>query len=848
MKTPRRSRSSRSHRPLAALVAFALTLAALVTASPGAASAANPPRQYGDLLIANHSFEDGLTGWTFSDGQGGTLRPQCGTVGRTGPAGAVDGPTALQLAGSAPCLNVGAVSTPVPVNAGWSYTAFADVSARSVTSIAIRWLDSAGTVLSRSELPRDQHRGTIRVTGTAPAGAVKAAVEIGALKEASVDRVLFTAQATVVGPQISNPATYLSSTTGVDENGRAVVYAVGSGSATSPAVLVQVDLTTRATTRVVQLPGATGSWTVRQAPDGTVYVGTYGSAGLWSYRPGAAEATKLGVPPIAGTDVLYGLTIDEHNTVYGGVHATSGAAIFRWTQAGGFSIVGPQPLVAGREYTRAGGYDPVTRSVVYGTGTEAHVMACNVEGAADCTDLLTLASADVRASLWAYGMTVSDGYAMAWVGDGSSHGNDWLVIYRLGRDSAGKLTATLLTEIKGAVFNGSSPVLDGKVYYVTVGAPDLHSYDLATGTDVKIAAGTPSLFARDWGLSQLGDPQWPGTTLVGMSSNGTVQQYNPTTGISQTWKATGLPVVSIGINTIVGGPDGRIWSSAYLVSGLGAYVPMRDDRHRTWAIGGQAEGMTSYGDRVWQGIYPGGTINSIDPYTETPAPQLRCTIEPHQSRPYGILGHHDRIYWGTMADYGATDGAFGYYDIAANRCVTIPGLGDQTVVTIAASGNRVYAGTMIYGGLNSVPKETQGTILRYDEKTGEAKRIPLPISARSVNASATSPDGTVWFLVEGWLLGLDPTTEQWVFQQQVFGDKVPGPDRVSAFFAQMITVNGRVYGNVTGRVFGFDPAALRAGTGTVSVLYEGAGDHITADQFGNLYTVFNSTSLLRLVL
>ncbi|MEQ4205802.1 hypothetical protein [Actinopolymorpha sp. B9G3] len=834
---------------------YAVTLSAVVAVVIGlflpitSAGAASSPRQNGDLLIVNHSFEDGLTGWTPSDGQGEPLKPGCSDVARTGTAGTVDGAMALQLTGHPPCVNVGMVSRPVDVNVGWEYTAYADVSAQLTSSLAIRWLDVDGRVISRSVLDRDRHTGTMRVTGAAPAGSTTASVEVGALGRASFDRVRFTARATVVGPQVSKPTTYLSSTAGVDENGDPVVWGVGSGSATSPAVLVQVDPLTQDTERVIELPNAEGGWTVKQAPDGTVYVGTYGSAALWSYTPGDSTATRIGPPPFSGTDVLYAISIDENSVVYGGIHSADGGGIWRFTPGEGFGIIGPRPLSPGDEYTRSGGYDPLTRSVIYGTGTGANMIACSVDGAASCVDLIGLTSPEVQTGNWTYGMTVDNGYAFAWIGPGNSAGEDYLVIFALSRASDGTIHASVLDEIKGVVYNGASQIHDGKVYYNKAPSPvQMFSYDLATGTETHIEAASPSIYARSWDFTDLQDEAWPGRTLVGMSSNGTVQLYNPQTGESMTKRATNQPVVSIGINSIVGGPDGRIWSSGYLVGGIGAYMPMRGDQHQTWSVGGQAEGMTSHAGRVWQGIYPSGTIQSLDPTAATPTPTVNCTIEPHQSRPYGMLGHGDRIYWGTMADYGETAGAFGYYDLKAKSCTTVPGVGDQTVVTIAATGSKVYAGTMIYGGLNSTPKEEHGTVLRYDESTGEAERIPLPVEVRSVNAAVASSDGTVWFFAEGWLLGLDSSTDTWTHRELIFPDKAPREGaRISAHYAQMIIVDGTVYGNAAGRVFGFDPEAMLAGDGEIEVVYDGTGGGLTTDEYGNLYTIWNATSLLRLV-
>lgn len=209
---------------------------------------------------------------------------------------------------------------------------------------------------------------------------------------------------------------------------------------------------------------------------------------------------------------------------------------------------------------------------------------------------------------------------------------------------------------------------------------------------------------------------------------------------------------------------------------------------------------------IYQGIYPYARIESFtkaDLAAGKP-PRIDCTIGAQQNRPYGIVG----------------------------------------------SGGKVFGGGNIFFGYDGIPVDTQAKLLIFDESTQQPKTITWPVpNTRSVNAAATAADGTVWFSAEGWLLAMDPATEQWVHREEIFPGFKPGP-RIAGNYGSMVTgTDGRIYGNVGGRVFGFDPAkALANGStaGDLKIHFQGAGPHLTQDSYGNLYVPYDSTKLVRI--
>lgn len=256
---------------------------------------------------------------------------------------------------------------------------------------------------------------------------------------------------------------------------------------------------------------------------------------------------------------------------------------------------------------------------------------------------------------------------------------------------------------------------------------------------------------------------------------------------------------------------------------------------------------------IYQGIYPYARIESFtkgELATGKP-PRIDCTIGAQQNRPYGIAGYGDRVYFGSQAEYGHDLGAFGWLDLTTGACTTLEGaIGHQSINAIAASGGKVFGGGNIFFGYDGIPVDTQAKLLIFDESTQQPKTITWPVpNTRSVNAAVTAADGTVWFYAEGWLLAVDPATEQWVHREEIFPGFKPGP-RIAGNYGSMVTgTDGRIYGNVGGRIFGFDPAkALANGStaGDLKIHFQGAGPHLTQDSYGNLYVPYDSTKLVRI--
>lgn len=827
-----------SSRALAVLVAVILALTTF-TAAPAQAAT----RVIGDVELTNHGFEEGLTGWSAAEA--------CQT--RTETRWSAEGDRSVQLQDG--CEVAGITSEAQTMKDGTEhYTVAATVQGRGAGGIAVHFLDVDGALLERTEPELSAPEGPrgwredrrIETSTVVPETATQVRIEIVADGQLNVDQVLLTAPVTEMGAQITKPATYLGSDVGVDADGSSVIFSVATGAASTAPQLVVTDAVTLEVRNTYDVPGATGSWTIRQDPTTTtVYIGTYGSPKLYAWTPGDDAVSEIGALPNPGNGFVYGIDHARDGRIYGGTwgEATAGfAGAQMWTYAPetGLETFGPV-LTEDAYYTKAVAYEDKTGTVWAGTATEGHLYGCTEDGT--CTDFTDLLGPKTLAHIGVYNMVAEDGYVLAWGGDSNSRGEDEITVIKVDVVD-GEIQAEQVDVIDSTVYYGPSDVHDGKFYYmISDGEWPMYSYDLATGERTELEGGS-KMAARRWRIVELNDPEWPGHTIVGWSSNSTTYRRNLETGKVDVAMPTGQPMMPVGLNSATTGPDGRIWTAGYLTGGLGSVDPLRSGSVESFAIGGQAESMISYRGRIYQGTYPNGRIDSFTPEEAAAgtAPRTDCTIGHDQNRPYGLVGHGDRIYYGSQANYGTDLGAFGWLDLATGECTTFSEeVGHWSVNELSAVGSKVFGAMNIFVAYDGLPVEDEAKILVFDEETEELSFLDLPVDGiRSVDALAVDADENLWAYANGWIFVIDPDTGEFLVSEHLHLDQVPG-SRISGNYADLLAGDdGTLYGRVQGRVYEIDAAAALESDSVAEhtrTLFEGGSKDLVLDDWGNLHTI-----------
>lgn len=846
------------------IIAAAATALLSGTLSPAFAisqpSDASPPPTAqpvatGDTLVDNYSFEAGLAGWSSRSGAGSDEAggvASCAGTASIATSHLRSGVQSAQLQSSKACQIPAIESTSAPATAGTRYTAFVTADAKPGTAwVSLHFFDASGTVVGAERSTPRPGAHTLSTSLIAPPTASRVTVLLAATGVAYFDDALLSAEFTDLGVQIAVASSANGTAYSTDGAGHDLAYTVMTGAHGVNARLAGINLETTKLVLDLPIPGAMGAWSATSTADGTVYIGSYNYSDsavggrLYSYTPGSDHVVDLG-SPVPGDTFVYGVSRGPDGGVVGGTYPSG--AVWKYTPGVGFAAIGPRPILAGIQYVRSVAYDASTDLIYAGTAGTSHIVACPADGSSGCTEVLPASYAHYA---FVYNLSAGDGHAFARVTD--DHGDDHLVVIKGSKAADGTISASVVSDIPGLSFPGTSAPFEGKVYYAKTAA--LYSYDIATGTETSLGANS-TIWARSWEVVHFADQvAYPGDTLVGTNSGGIVARYGIQSQKLVVGQVDRLPKGVTDIETIQGGPDGKIYSAGYLIGGLGIYTPMRSDQQKQVAGGagyGQAEGMTTMDGRIYQGVYPGGFINSFTPADAASGvgPRTDCTIGQQQDRPYAMLGAAGKIYAGTMADYGQLSGALTVLDPTTGQCTVHRDIvHNQSLVSLAYAKGKVVGGSLVWGGLGVPSTEPEAKLLVFDPATAQSHTVDLPVRGlKAITALTTAPDGKVWVMAQSYVMSFDPTTGQFSNVRNAFPELKYGTSsddgRISALDAQMVTApDGQIYGAIHGAyLFRLDPR-----TGATTILRKGTFQEIALDGYGNVYSVYGVNHLLRYV-
>jgi len=584
-------------------------------------------------------------------------------------------------------------------------------------------------------------------------------------------------------------------------------YAVARG---TTGVLNVVDTRTATVVRTFPLPGAGGSWGGTVTPDGTAYIGA--DSKLFRYRPGADHIEDLGTP-VPGETAAWRLANDGQRVFVGTFPNGKVYSVdHRTGKVRDYGQVWP-----GEQYVRSIG---VGNGKVYaGLGTIARVVEIDIETGERREIPLP---EQYRTEQFVYDLDVHHQTLFVRLANSSR-----VLVHDL-------KTGQWLAELgRGGGLDFSPPDAKKNVYFGS-STGRLMAYNLDTRTL------TPTSFtgfgtARGFGWTHLEDEKdWPGRTLVTINLSGNLYYYNPQTGAHKV-VASGIQGLPAQLQTLVAGPDGKIWSSAYPSGGITSYDPASGTFAENPRALGQAEGLLSYQGKIYAGVYPGANLYELDPTAPVAVgtnPRKFGSLGPeHQDRPFAITGVGSRVAFGTIPEYGQLGGALALVDpVSGAKEVHRNVIPDQSVTALATVGDLVLGGTGIWGGLGTAPTQVEAKLFLWDPATGtklwEGPAIP---GAKAITRLVVAPDGRVWGSTVGTLFEFDMASRTVVRSVEVhpFDWQV---DHVWRSDHLAFAPDGSLCGNFYTTVACVDPTTL-----AVEKLATGINDVWTMDASGVMY-------------
>ncbi len=821
-----------------------IALAALASAVLPASSALAA-----DLLIANHSFETSLAGtWTQAFGAG---NPNGSATPVTEQAD--EGTTSLKIIDSDPATPFGLESAKLTASGGTTYIAFARVRVASGSAdLYIRFYNHSGGVdtyltggFTSISAPTNQWTD-VQVKMTAPANANRVSVliysAVGNVGTAYWDRVFITRQFSNLGVQVYDSAP--NATTFGHGAHAHKAFSVITGAGPHLPQLAVIDTTTETVVSTIAFPTdttpPTGAWAATTADDSTghIYFGTYSNAALYRHVPGTTTIAKVASAP-TGNTFIYDLASSgaSDGKIYGCTY--NGGRVFKYTPTGGMVQLAragfdpADPFITGMQYIRQLDFDS-TQQALYlsagGTGTGDGLYRWDVVNGNFNNVLPTTSLAGA--------VDVTGGRVFAQIGS-------TMTVLNVTENANGTF-ASVATD---ATFNSTSPISPasgGQVYYVSGG--NLHSYDIAAKTSTNLGKNlTTSARVKRF--------NWVSGVLVGITalSNKTyVMKYNPSTG-AFSHNPVGNPVKIPGvINEVQGGPDGKVYTSAYLTGGLGVYSPIRGDANdatEELMISGlsQIDRMAANSGKLYLGVYPGALLYEYDPALAWGGGNPRFLINgstSNQDRPKAIAFDATKVFMGSVAKTNMMDGAVTWYDFPSSTA-GVALVANQSVISLATWGSKLFAGTSTRPGYNATPATSSAKIRVYNITAGgialsTTLNMPSPGTMKSVTKMITIGTGSaarIWGFADGYLFVLNPSTHGFDYVAHKFTGVNYGTLGTyrDVDLVQIAKDPAHLYGTIQGTIL----FRINLSTKAVTNITSGA-DMATADSLGNIY--YNRTS------
>lgn len=560
---------------------------------------------------------------------------------------------------------------------------------------------------------------------------------------------------TLASSPVTNSAAY-----GV-ENGKPVMYTTVTGGTDNPAMFSVIDMTDYSLIRAMPLEQGNG------AADGHIIdskgnVFVIAKNGIYRYIPGSTSVERLA--EVSGATALYGLAIDEKDTIYGGTYPTG--SVFKFDTVGQKLTVFPR-LSPGKEYVRTVAY---YKGVLYaGTGAVGELWKLDPATGAGVQIPFPQTSTYLVPSEVKQVYTLSISGSLMFI----LTSNQNLLIYDL--EAQDWYAGWSTDEQHKRYYRGMyvSPPLDGKIYMNM--EREFYSFDLQTG-EMQATGIKYDQYIRGAGWVELGNEEgdMPGKSLATLY-NGGIVIVNFTTKKMKVYEPV-VPGQAVSIQSLEFGPEGKLYGAGYL-GAFGARYNTQTGEKEEFNMG-QAEGMIPYKGKMIFGVYSGAFMYEMDPALPIKTgenPKMIHHIGGKEDRPFTMATGDNKLFVGTIPQIGLLGGALSIYD--GTSWVKHENLiQNQSIMGLAyrEGTGLLYGSTTVWGGLNMEPTENYAKMFVWDVAAGKVIKEFVPgikqqnnIGPKAIGALSFGPDGLLWGAAYGTLFAMDPDTYQIVKEKEI---------------------------------------------------------------------------------
>ncbi|MEK4523730.1 hypothetical protein NSQ95_01855 [Psychrobacillus sp. FSL W7-1457] len=490
------------------------------------------------------------------------------------------------------------------------------------------------------------------------------------------------------------------------------------------------------------IEGTEALWAITIGSDQNVYFAGTGDGKLYRYLPEEKKVEELGVNP--SDNWVWDLEGTADGKIYGSTYPH--AAVFEYDiESGAFRDFGN--VKEGQQYARGIGVSD--DSIYVGVGAKKHLIKID-------------RSTGEKEEIVIEGQTGTDGMIE----------NIFILKDKL-FVSAGSVTMLVLDRETHEVINqfsysnmisDPSPHNNNLIYFKF--EKKLYQYDFSKN-ETKEIEGIPLLPDT----VRVKDMEWitlsNGETVLAMITQyGEYILYEPIKN-EITFIDMNIASQSVEIQALEAGQDGKLYMGGYQ-RGLSIYNPFTNEREVNIPSFAQPEGIGFLNNKVYYGTYVGAMMYSYDPSKDIDLnsnPKLEYDITDHQDRPFTITSGDNKLFVGTVPDYGVLGGVLAIFDEETGKWSQYRNVvEDQSIIGLAYKDGKLYGSTSIWGGLGLDPKAKEAKLFVWDVATSQkiaefTPTIPgIDETPRMIGELSIGPDGNLWGIVDGTIFAIDPET------------------------------------------------------------------------------------------
>ncbi len=607
-----------------------------------------------------------------------------------------------------------------------------------------------------------------------------------------------------IGPQL-HTANVQGSTFIKTKEGKYYLYTAVRG---RPARLVGFDLSNHKLIVDLPIDSADGAWTITASSDGYIYVGS-AQGHLFKHEPGTSIIQNLG--RFDGEKLIWDLVPGINGEVYGGTWP--GCRVFKYHPSEGFSDVARGAAVQGQQYAQFLAFNPKKEKLYTAIYFNADVIEIDTKTG----EKKSLFSDYYKEHGSIYNLKIVRGAdgdkLLVWLNN-KGVGRETLM-FNLETLSIEKVLSTMEARFIQQNENENYYTIDGKLYQTDLTESGVKNASVLSDFSSKVLAS-----------------RWKNEKeLQYFTANCTLANYNIETKETSLTKLA-VPAQPIDIQSVFFGPDKKIWMGGYLAGGHANYDPVSGVTKEYHGLH-QTEGMASLGDDLFFGIYPGGKIYKLNTKKEFDLskknPEHLINIK-DQSRPFTNLTVGNKIYFGTIPDYGKLGGAITEYDNENKKFTTYTDVvKNQSPTAMVYRDGKIWGGTSISGGLGVAPTEKSAQLFLWNPKTRKVdfSTVPFPQNI-SITSLINGPDGNLWGFSDGSIFIYNIKTNKVIFEHKIY-DFIRKRSHIWIDGVLILHPNGKVYGTAGANFFVIHPDTKK-----VEIIHKGVA-LLTMDDQGLLY-------------